>query len=131
MSASDPPGIAQGQLPPPRWGRGLTQLVPSLPTMHLRGRKGFIPSSLEKLGKAGFFSRPNFLNMAVRCIVGKGKMFLQLPALRLTPLNPLFLQNHGFLAGLTGHTVRPAEQLLGNRTEELGLLFTPVLSVLF
>lgn len=53
---------------------GLRQLVLSL-TTHLRGKKGFTPRSLEKLSKAGFFSWPSFLDMAVRCILGKVKCF--------------------------------------------------------
>lgn len=71
---------------------GLRQLVPSL-TTHLRGKKGSTPRSLEKLSKAGFFSRPSFLDMADRCILGKDKMFLQLSTLCFSHPRTPFLQN--------------------------------------
>ena len=41
-------------------------------------KKAFTPRSLEKLSKAGFFSRPSFLDMADHCVLGKGKTSLQL-----------------------------------------------------
>lgn len=71
---------------------GLGQLVLSL-TTHLRGKKGFTPRSLEKLSKAGFFSRPSFLDMAIRCILGKVKCFFGVKTVLLTSLNLVLVKS--------------------------------------
>lgn len=42
--------------------------------IYFRGKKGFIIRFLEKLLKVGFFLRLSFFDMAVYCILGKGKM---------------------------------------------------------
>ena len=95
-----------------------------------RGHKrSHTQTSLEKLYKADFFSQSGFLDMADRCILGKGKTFLKLRTLSSShpSLNPVLAKwwpsRRAPCLGRRGSRAAPGGPLRGTR-----LFCTPVVA---
>lgn len=89
-----------------------------------QGAGGRMHSQLSReMDKTGVSSRPNFLTSAVRCMLGKGELFLQLSALS-SHSGTASLHNVDVLVARTGRGLREVLQLLGDQAE-LRLAFNP------